>query len=135
MKVLVATRQTQGKRRNDYSWTNERELVTFGFECDRDCGPDGKCGCKRALCGVDSLKATTTMQVAERPKMTPADYVQAIARSLVSGGWYDTEAEATEHAREDALELARIASMFPVGEVLEKRGNAFISRGVAEHAL
>ena len=34
MRFLVATKETQGQRKNDFSHAREGELVKFGFECD-----------------------------------------------------------------------------------------------------
>jgi hypothetical protein len=61
MLMLVATKQTQGQRRNDFSWTREGELVNITGACDSDHDPDGHCGCKRAftgLTGFDLLEAS-----------------------------------------------------------------------------
>src|SRR3990172_8245236 len=66
VKVLVATAETQGERSNDFCHTVEGELVTWpALECSGE-SVDGGCGCRRALCGVGSLKATTTAKVVER---------------------------------------------------------------------
>ena len=58
-KVLTATAATQGMRKNDFSHTEEGELVTYGLECDCE-QVDGVCGCKRSLVGRSTHKATTT---------------------------------------------------------------------------
>jgi hypothetical protein len=65
MKVLVATEETQGRRPNDFCFTEEGELVLFGSECSRET-IDGPCGCRRSLVGVRSGMATTTVRVVER---------------------------------------------------------------------
>ena len=57
MKMLVATKETQGKRRNDFCWATEGELVRFAFQCDGE-AVDGRCGCRRSFCGLDSHKAS-----------------------------------------------------------------------------
>jgi hypothetical protein len=59
MKVFVSTKDGQGIRNNDFSWTNEGELVKFALECDGE-KIDGKCGCRRSMSGFDTHKATTT---------------------------------------------------------------------------
>lgn len=49
MKVLVATSKGQGKRSNDFCWTEEGEYASIGFICRKDKeNPDGGCGCGRA---------------------------------------------------------------------------------------
>jgi hypothetical protein len=68
MKVLVATRATQGTRGNDYHWAIEGELVRVGEVCRKDRNdPDGGCGCGRGFAGLNSHRATTTARVAEVP--------------------------------------------------------------------
>ncbi|OGV70911.1 MAG: hypothetical protein A2283_22065 [Lentisphaerae bacterium RIFOXYA12_FULL_48_11] len=62
MKVLVATRRTQGRRDNDFNFCEEGELLIYGSECDAE-AVDGHCGCRRALVGMTSGKATTTFLV------------------------------------------------------------------------
>ncbi|HEY2225817.1 DUF7715 family protein [Actinomycetospora sp.] len=115
MKVLVATGQTQGTRRNDYHWAVESELVRIGEVCrkDRD-DPDGGCGCGRGFAGLNSHRATTTARVADVP-LTPDDYVEALRSSLHQQGWDPS------HARDEAEDLADLAVHWPVGTVLERR--------------
>ena len=79
MKVLVGTKDTQGKRKNDFSFTDEGELVTFGTECDRE-AVDGHCGCKRSLVGMKTRKGTTTFKVVEK-KISKVNYLQALKES------------------------------------------------------
>lgn len=110
MKVLVATRLTQGTRDNDFFWCNEGELVRLGGECDSDRGnPDGGCGCVRSFGGVDSNKGTTTALVEERD-LTMSEYSRLV-------GAY-------------ASEIALVANQFDVGDVVEKRGSAYDSEEV-----
>lgn len=127
MKVLVATERGQGSRKNDFAHATPGELVTFASECDGE-PVDGACGCRRALGGVESHKATTTFTVEERP-ITLKDLTAALDKSLREGGWVD-EGEDDAWAREDAREIARIAAAFPVGAVIERRGNNFKTRKV-----
>lgn len=56
MKVMVATREGQGFRENDFSWTKENELVGFTSECDGET-IDGNCGCRRSMSGFDTHTA------------------------------------------------------------------------------
>ena len=51
MKVLVATKESQGELPGDYSWTVEGELVT-AVVCE--CSSPKKCGCGRGFPGLAS---------------------------------------------------------------------------------
>jgi len=121
MKLLVSTKKTQGKRKNDFCWVDDGEIVTFAFECDRE-EIDGTCGCRRALTGVKSRKATTTFEVAEL-KITKADLIEVLAASYMEAGFAKDIPAAKKAVKEDADELISLANSFPVGTVLEKRGN------------
>ena len=57
MKILVGTTETQGRRKNDFCYTKEGEVLCFHLECDGET-VDGSCGCKRSMSGVDTNKAT-----------------------------------------------------------------------------
>ena len=49
MKVLVATRNTQGQRGNDFCFVPEGEIVAFpAAECTGE-KIDGSCGCRRSV--------------------------------------------------------------------------------------
>ena len=77
MKILVATRLTQGAYANDYHYCVEGELVWIQEPCDRGADdPDGSCGCGRGFAGAASHRATTTATVVESP-MSRADLVLA----------------------------------------------------------
>lgn len=123
MRVLVATKRFQGRRRNDFSYTREGELVKFCLECDGE-EVDGNCGCRRSMSGVDTLLATTTFEVVERPRLTKAAFVKKLAASEKKAGWKMTAAE----VRKGATELLRLAEAFPQGVVLEKRGDTIQAR-------
>jgi hypothetical protein len=122
MKVLVATKEKQGVRKNDFSWTNEGELVMFGFECDGE-SVDGTCGCRRSFSGFETRKATTTAKIAD-VKYSVDEYLRLFAESMKNAGWKRPTMDA------EACELLRIANDFPMGAVLEKRGNKVQLRGV-----
>lgn len=126
--VLVATKETQGRRKNDYSHATEGEIVSFGMECDRE-SVDGKCGCKRALVGTQSLKATTTMKVEERD-LTEAQLAEIVYKGLEKGGWtkIGTEVENRKWAADNAHDLLDIAKSFRAGDIVEKRGGTYYSR-------
>lgn len=66
MKVLVATKDTQGYRGTDFSFTEEGEILTLI--------PDGcterECGCQWCFLGTVTTHATTTAKVVDKPEMT-----------------------------------------------------------------
>jgi hypothetical protein len=121
MKLLVATSKGQGKRKNDFNFCNEGEIVTFAFECDGE-SIDGSCGCRRSMSGVENRKSTTTMKVIES-SMTKEDVAEAIYNSLEKG-WGNMMGKewCRRTAIKDTNDLLKIASTFKVGDVVEKRG-------------
>lgn len=127
MKVFVATYDGQGGRPSDFSWTVEGELVSIPFECgtERD-DIDGRCGCRRAMSGLASAKATTTFKVVEM-NITIADYEAAVAESNCRCGWAE-DAQVTPEVRREAAELLAYAHEFPVDRVLERRGREIRTR-------
>lgn len=122
MKILVATKLTQGTRSNDYNYCVPGELVWVQEPCGRDRrDPDGGCGCGRGFAGVASHRATTTAQVVE-VDFTRAELIAAMQTSLADGGWpQDWAAEVVD----DNL---TIASAFPAGTVIERRLDGFQAR-------
>lgn len=120
--ILVSTRETQGQRQNDFCWVTEGEILRLGSECDRE-EIDGSCGCRRSLTGVLCSKATTTFKVAEFSSEDA--WRQAIEKSLHRDGWEISFNDSGNH------ELLKIAANYPVGTVLEKRGDEFFSRNFA----
>ena len=122
MKVLVSTCESQGKRKNDFCYVPEGELVMLGFECDGG-NVDDDCGCSRSMVGMACGKGTTTMTVVDIPEMTQTKFREELLASLISSGWAEPgDAKGVTWANEVAAELVRIASAFPVGGVIEKRG-------------
>jgi hypothetical protein len=115
--VLVATRQTQGQRKNDFSWAVDNEPVRFGLECDGE-AVDGRCGCRRSFSGMQSNKNTTTARVASLP-ITRNDFLRMLGESMKVAGWSFDEKD----IQEIADELLMIASRFNEGDIVEKRGN------------
>ena len=132
MKVLVATKKGQGKRKNDFMWCNENELVGFGSECDRE-KIDGNCGCKRSLVGLANHRATTTFKVIE-VEIHPMNLLESIKQSLIDGGWakYMNEKELNKLAREDMRSILELSRSFSVGKTIERRGNRFQTRYIEE---
>jgi len=120
MRVLVATKAGQGKRKTDFCWADEGELVNFGFECDGET-VDGSCGCRRSMSGFETFKATTTFKVEDR-NITREDFIRALVQSLKKAGWL-TIANNEKLVRDTVAELLTLAKSFPVGKVLERRGD------------
>lgn len=117
MRIFVATRETQGMREDDFSWTVDGELVRFpGLTCD-----DPGCGCERSMAGLASSRATTTFKVDVRSGLDRAGYRAAIRDALSREGWIEP-GTADDDARwvdDWADEHLAAAALFPVGTVLE----------------
>lgn len=131
MKVLTATRRTQGWRDNDFSWTVDGELVFFTpIECDRG-SVDDDCGCRRSMAGLVSHRATTTMKVVDRD-LDPETYFALIADGLESQGYVTNELMANPNVNQwvhDLTdELIYLAAVCPVGTVVERRGDILAPR-------
>ena len=123
MKVLVATGEAQGQRSNDFNWCREGEPVKFGTECDGE-AVDGQCGCKRSMAGVESNKSTTTMKVVWMD-LSRDELADMLRDNYKRAGWYKLMGPegAEERIQSEVTELLRMASDFPVGCVVEKRGD------------
>lgn len=123
MKVLVATGETQGQRGNDFNWCRENEPVKFGSECDGE-AVDGSCGCRRSMAGVETNKSTTTMKVVWMD-LTRDELAELLLDNYKRAGWYKAMGPegAEERSKKEADELLRMAASFPVGCVVEKRGD------------
>jgi len=128
MKLLVATSDKQGKRKNDFSFANEGELVYFGTEHDGE-GIDGDCGCRRSMFGIDSHKGTTTMKLAE-VEITPEELAERVGDSLRRAGWVRTDADEAdlEMVADVTNEMMEVAKTLPVGFVVERRGTTIQTR-------
>jgi hypothetical protein len=128
VRIFISTKETQGQRASDFTWTEDGELLRFGLECDCDKHPDGGCGCRRSLVGVTSQKSTTTFQVIDSD-LTRAEFTEEIRKSLEGGGWLRSD-DGNEWPEGDAAELLKLAAHFDTGMIIEKRGNAFQEREV-----
>ena len=126
MKILVCTTETLGQRSNDFCSVPEGEVLYFGFECDGE-DIDGSCGCRRALCGIDSHTATSVMKVVESD-MTK-DEIEAKIIAFYHNDWKMSLDDASECATENIADMLYVASAFPVGSIIEKRGDQFQTRG------
>lgn len=133
MKLLTATRITQGVRQTDYSWTTEGELV-FVQEISSDCDdlPGVDTGVSRGFAGLSSHRATTTALVRDLP-LTRQDVREALRGYLEATGFAGTmtadELEAVLDEEVDAM--IRIGGHWPVGAVVERDRTLMRSRGMA----
>lgn len=131
MKILVATKETQGKRKSDFSHVEEGELIYFGSgPCDRDKDDiDGGCGCMRAVVGIKTGMATTTFKVVETD-LRPSEVLALVKETYVKSGFgkYMTEKDYMD----ETGELIMLASKYKVGSVMEKRGNVIRVRKSGE---
>ncbi len=139
MKVLVATKCTQGDRANDFYRTLHGELLCFGMgELPNDpvqvCRHeilDGDCGCKRSMIGVETRKATTTFRVAEiealeRNVLRDIIHVSLVDAQLVS--LFPSVEALDSHLTLHLNELTRVVENWRVGTILERRGDRFLPR-------
>jgi hypothetical protein len=130
--VLTATSQTQGWRDNDFSWTVEGELVFMPpIECGRG-SVDDDCGCRRAMAGTMSHRATTTIKVTHRKDLDPDTYFTLIRDALMDQGYVTkgllADPGVNEWLRDITLELTCMARSFEVGTILERRGDFIFER-------
>ncbi|HYL37933.1 MAG TPA: hypothetical protein VEV17_18605 [Bryobacteraceae bacterium] len=112
MKVLVATKETQGQRASDFSFVPEGELLSFVIECDLEA--DGSCGCMRSMAGIECHGCTTTLKVAE-VAMTVAQFQEKLRACLLPVGFSE------DHICLQADVIREAAACFPTGAILEKR--------------
>ena len=121
MKVIVATRRSQGELEDDYAWTLDGELVHLPMLV---CATPDVCGCDRGFAGVSSHRATSTAEVADR-ELGRDDVVSAVAHSLADGGWFpEAEAHHALLAARDLVEpLLELADRLPVGTVVRRHGD------------
>ncbi len=120
--VLVATREKQGQRHNDFCWCDDGEPVRFAFACDGE-RVDGRCGCRRSMTGMSTLKATTTVRVELLP-MSREQFVSVLKASYGKSGFPLDDGA----VKEEADELLRLALPFSAGVVIEKRGDEMRQR-------
>lgn len=120
-KYLVATKETQGSRKNDFSHCEEGVFVNFHSECDGE-KVDGKCGCRRSLSAIGG-GATTTFKIVEINDTQATDIVARIQEHYVKN-WAMGEADAQKQAVDDYVLMSGLAQHFKVGDILEKRGSA-----------
>jgi hypothetical protein len=130
VKVLVASKQGQGGRDNDFYFAQDREMLVFGTECSSRAGReiDGRCGCRRSFSGLASAKATTTAVVEEREYLDRAGLrvlmIDFLERAGFLAGLGDISRSRTiEEWLSDLQLLVNFAAPLPVGTVVERRGD------------
>ena len=116
MKLLVATRDLQGIRPNDFCWTEEGEIVHLGFQCSRE-EVDGGCGCRRSFTGLKTQKGTTTAKVAE-VDVTVEELRRQFRASYDGAGWTGVT---DEEIANEVEWLIRLAENWGVPWVVERR--------------
>lgn len=127
MKILVATKRTQGQRDNDFCFCEEGEPVRRGTLCSTGFADDD-CGCRRSLVGVRSSKATTTAVVEERG-CSVEELAADIDAALDREGWFRGEPGLRRSAAlAEARRMGEIAARFPAGAVIEYRGGVASAR-------
>lgn len=131
MRVLVATKLTQGHGDGDYCWTVEGELVLGGDLLECDCV---QCGCARGFPGLASGRATTTAAILEWPAMTRAKLAAAIRDSLERQGVLAllSEDEIAVGLNDEIELLDTITSAFPVGAIVQRQGSQVMQRAHIE---
>ena len=132
MHVLVATKETQGTRADDYAWTVDGELVLAELtEC-----ADPRCGCARGFAGIASKRATTTAMVTDLPHLDIATLRDVVRDYLERAGWSDLlpTDEIEEVVDEHVENLGAICSAYAVGTVIERDGCDIRPRGLAAAA-
>ncbi len=82
MKILVATKEGQGVRDNDFCFVPRGEPIRLSTVCNTDRGHvDGNCGCSRSFVGLFCMKGTTTVMVCDWP-IDSVGYLELVYASI-----------------------------------------------------
>jgi hypothetical protein len=129
MKVLIATRRTQGAVPGDFCWALEGELVTPVTESC--CSPDS-CGCGRSFPGLASSRATTTAMVVERPELDGHRLREVLTDSLDRQGWLQglTGDLADEVVGDHVAAIDMVCAHFEIGAVVGRRASSVFIRAL-----
>jgi len=129
MRVFVATSATQGARASDSNGCVDGELVWMVDACRSGLrNPYGACPGGRTFRGVSSDADTTTALVRDIAGLTGEDIVDALlARWQVSGQDPDHPA-LIMNATLLSYQIVSLATRFPAGQVVERRGNTVYAR-------
>jgi len=125
-KILVATTETQGRRRSDFCHAKEGELLYFPKECEGE-DMDAPCGCKRSLIGIETNKTTTTFKVVENGSMT-VDWCAEMILPAIKELSLEAQESIERIALKQAEALLHIAGRYRAGTILERRGERFLRR-------
>jgi hypothetical protein len=120
LKYFVSTHRTQGERDNDSNSIPKTEIVDL-CSLSHDNPDDPYCGCARSFVGITSRQTTTTAEIVESD-MTPVEFVSRFHAGFVAMGFPDTP-DLRADAANAATELLRLAAVWPVGTVVERRGD------------
>lgn len=124
MKLIVATRRTQGCEPGDHCHALEGELVHLPL---LECHDPLQCGCGRGFAGVTSHRSTTTAEIVDRA-LTEDEVVDAVRDSLRAAGWLDglpanSAGQARALAGSVVLDLLTVATALPLGTVVGRDGS------------
>ena len=125
MKIIVATKETQGQRADDFNFTDEGEIVMVS-DCDH---LHKGCDCERSMIGVRTGKGTTTMMVIEAD-MTRQQFIEQIRAANKD---YAELGLSDEIFAAEADALLKLAAEFSAGAVIERDGEDFHQRRTARH--
>lgn len=133
MRVLVATKDTQGQQPGDYSWAVDGELVTAVVA---ECASSDTCGCARGFPGLASSRATTTAMIVDRPELDADLLWEVVADSLERDGWSDHLCDDEfDDLVDHHLEIIQaVSSSYPVGTIVNRWGNNIFPRAAADAA-
>jgi hypothetical protein len=128
MKIFVATSETQGERDSDFCFAPEGELVMLGESHDFE-DVDGECGCRRSVVGIEGGAATTTMKVVE-VEMRREEYIARMVEACIEEGFGGNKVmqAVARKVGAEAEALLFYADKFPVGAVVERRGDQYYRR-------
>lgn len=120
MKIIVATKEMQGRRAGDFNFAEEGEIVIVS-DCDH---LHEGCGCERSMIGVRSGKGTTTMMIVEAD-ITRGQFIERIRAANED---YAELGLGDEVFAAEADALLKLASEFSAGAVIERDGEDFHER-------
>lgn len=126
MRLLTTTNHGQGQRPNDFSHADEGEIAYFGPQCSH-AKVDDECGCARSMNGLNTRKGTTTVEVRE-VDITSDELVDHFVVYYRSWG-LDAE-ESVREAAEAVAQLVDLGDTWPLGTILEIRGDRLGERPV-----
>jgi hypothetical protein len=126
MKILIATKDTQGKRKNDFCFVPEGEpVIPPWITCSNE-KADDSCGCQRSMSGIFCHKATTTVKVFDAA-ITSEELKWAVIKSYVDAGW-PVDARTPTMVSDLVDELLAEADKHRTETVLEFRDGRFAAR-------